>query len=424
MSKVRQSSCVVEWRPGKVIAFNHRSETVVKGSGLFEIAGSCDKGATIVSLGRTVCFLRVATLPDAPKSELERIVRNTIAKEFPLPPGQAAIDFLITSQKSANGRVVIIFAVSAQHLESVRKEAAESGFSVAAIQPAALGAHLLAGQNKIENGIIFSQEVDGVAIDVIKDGLIHYTRVVKAGGDLETEKLRTLAAAGLSDSVENFPAYSCDGVSAEMIPLSSTPIYALAHEDVAATSVNIELQSEKEEKEKVIKRNSIVMASVALAAAIAVGLYVGQHIYAARSAVATAIASTKSRTTTLQTAESKISSRQTDLAKPFSVIDRGFNPAQRMSDMLVSLGADVPPGLWLTSITIDRGKAIVLRGTAKDSQQVNTFVQQLSADSRFRDVKLSFANSGQVGQVTVIQFSLTAFPIGNLPLTDKPGSSS
>lgn len=424
MSKVRQSSCVVEWRPGKVIAFNRRSETLVKGTGFSEIASSCDKGATILSLGRTVCFLRMATLPDAPKIELEKIVRNTIAKDFPLPPGQAAIDFYISNQKTPNGRLVIVFAVSAQHLEAIRKEAADSGFSVAAIQPAALGTQLLAAQNRIENGVLFSQEVDGIAIDVIKDGLIHYTRVVKPGGDLEAEKLRTLAAAGLSDQAESFTSYSCDNIHEEMVQVSTSPIYAQAHEDVAATSVNIELQSEKEEQEKAAKRSAITFASVAFAVAAVFGLYVAQHIYSSRSAVSAAIAVTKSKTTALKTAESKISSRQSDLNKPFSVIDRGFNPAQRMSDMLVSIGADVPPGLWLTSITIERGKAIVLRGTAKDSQQVNAFVQQLSADSRFRDVKLSFANSGQVGQVTVTQFSLTAFPIGNLPLTDKQGSTS
>ncbi len=424
MSKAKQATSVVEWTPGRVVVLNRKSLSSQRGTSISSVASSTDKSSVVLALSRTVCFLKPATLPDAPKPALEKIVRNTIAKEFPLPPGQAAIDFYITNDKGPNGRLVLIFAVSSQHLVAARKEASEAGLNIISIQPSALGTQFLAMKDQVKEGVIFSPGVDGISIDVVKEGHVHYSRVVRSDADLDVEKLRTLAAANLSEEVELYPSYSCGGVANEMIQLSSTPLHALLHEDFIHSTIHMELPAEKEEKERVAKRNAIRNSSVAFALAMLFAAYVGMHIVKSRAQVAASISQIKTKISALKTQEDKIVARQGNLEGPYSVVHRGFDPAQRMSDMLESLGADVPPGLWLTSITIQRGENLVLRGTAKDSQAVNTFVQQLSADQRFRDVKLSFANTSQEGQISVTQFSLTAFPIGNLPLYDKKGVNS
>jgi hypothetical protein len=43
-------------------------------------------------------------------------------------------------------------------------------------------------------------------------------------------------------------------------------------------------------------------------------------------------------------------------------------------------------------------------------------VSALSKQSRFRDVRLVFANAGEVEGEKIVQFNITAFPVGNLPI--------
>jgi hypothetical protein len=61
---------------------------------------------------------------------------------------------------------------------------------------------------------------------------------------------------------------------------------------------------------------------------------------------------------------------------------------------------------------------ISIRGTAKDPEGVATFVKALAEQKRFRDVKLLFANSAEIESEPVVQFSVTAIAVGNLPVID------
>jgi Tfp pilus assembly protein PilN len=106
------------------------------------------------------------------------------------------------------------------------------------------------------------------------------------------------------------------------------------------------------------------------------------------------------------------------------VLTRGLKPGQRISDALLSVANDVPEGVWLTGMSLDRGKPMVLRGTAKSSEGVSEFVNKLSSNPRLREAKLVFANQGSLNQTPVVQFSITAVAVANLPLVDpvKPGA--
>ena len=99
-----------------------------------------------------------------------------------------------------------------------------------------------------------------------------------------------------------------------------------------------------------------------------------------------------------------------------NTLRRAFQPAQPLSDISAVVDDSLPPGAWLTGLTVERGKPLDLRGTAKTAGDVTRLVNALSASPRFRDVRLVFANSALIGKVPVIQFNVSAVCVGNLPM--------
>jgi hypothetical protein len=95
-----------------------------------------------------------------------------------------------------------------------------------------------------------------------------------------------------------------------------------------------------------------------------------------------------------------------------------FAPAQKISDVTKVATQLIPKGVWLTALNLERGKLLQLRGSAKTSDSVAQYVGSLSKQSRFRDVRLVFANAGEIEGEKVILFNITAFPVGNLPVLE------
>jgi Tfp pilus assembly protein PilN len=114
-----------------------------------------------------------------------------------------------------------------------------------------------------------------------------------------------------------------------------------------------------------------------------------------------------------------LDAKTSDLAKvgpKAKQLKLAFMPAQKISDVTKVATMLIPKGVWLTSLNLERGKLLQLRGSAKTSEAVASYVGELSKQSRFRDVRLVFANAGELEGEKIIQFNITAFPVGNLPL--------
>jgi Tfp pilus assembly protein PilN len=101
-----------------------------------------------------------------------------------------------------------------------------------------------------------------------------------------------------------------------------------------------------------------------------------------------------------------------------AAIDRGFHPAQTVTDMMATATNVAPQGVWLTGLAVERGKTLTLRGTATNGDGVTNYQRSLVDEERFRDVKLVVVNNTEIENTPVVQFSFSAFPVGNLPLTD------
>src|SRR5262249_35151904 len=89
-----------------------------------------------------------------------------------------------------------------------------------------------------------------------------------------------------------------------------------------------------------------------------------------------------------------------------------------LSDLVAVTADSLPPGAWMTGLTIERGKPLQIRGAAKTANDVARCVDALGATRRFRDVKLVFANSARIEEKPAVQFNITAVGVGNLPMPE------
>jgi Tfp pilus assembly protein PilN len=78
----------------------------------------------------------------------------------------------------------------------------------------------------------------------------------------------------------------------------------------------------------------------------------------------------------------------------------------------------IPEGAWLNGFSLERGKLLQVRGTSKSSETVSEYMRNLQAEPRLRDVRLVSANNAAIETNQVVQFSVSAFPVGNLPLIE------
>ena len=101
-----------------------------------------------------------------------------------------------------------------------------------------------------------------------------------------------------------------------------------------------------------------------------------------------------------------------------SDLNVAFKPAQPISDVLTLVSNSVPEGAWLTGVTFERGKPILIRGTALEGSAVTAYTEALALNERLRDVQLVFANNAEIEGTPVVQFSISAHVVGNLPLAD------
>ncbi len=68
---------------------------------------------------------------------------------------------------------------------------------------------------------------------------------------------------------------------------------------------------------------------------------------------------------------------------------------------------------------MERGKPLTFRGTAISDQAVKTFLDGLAVTDRLREVKLLFANNATIEETPVVNFSVQATLVGNLPMVEK-----
>lgn len=420
VNRITQSPVHVEWTPGGVRAVNIATRETAEGARLSDLGPILSgHGHPLIGVGRRDVFLKSVRLPKADPDDLRRILGVQLAQLFPLPPDQLSFDFFQTANQTAEGCLTVVAAMRGEDLKRLQAELKAVGLTPARILPVALAAPAVAASAGQVDALVLEAGPAGLALDVVRGGVIVFSRVVSSLSDPECEAKRTLAAAqagalplvtageimaGLPDALPGF------GTSLSLLHESPPFSFRLA-----------------EDRSRDLKRRAGERTRLAVLLVLSALLLVGLVWVDRQSALASvkrrqgALARQLTRLRSIQNAEA------TDAQKVGAVQDvlgRAFDPAQPLGDIVAVVGDSLPAGTWLTGLGVERGKPLQIRGTATAPGDVPRVVHALGTNPRFRDVRLVFANSVAIGKARLVEFDVSAVCVGNLPLSepDKTGS--
>jgi Tfp pilus assembly protein PilN len=410
---------VIEWSAGSLTLYDPVSRQT--GTVSADMAGSTLGGRpVIVAISRRSAFVRTTRLPDAPKAEVARILQLQIDKLFPLASSNAAIDFVLTADRNVEGRLAIVAATPAETLARVREEL--GGLNIERIVPAALGAIPVATALGQAHIAIVQDNSEGLAIDLVDNGLLIATRVVPqpaSAGEIEAEVHRSWAMS----KVEPGPTAAVGGLVFDGADYSS-PMSTLAALSLDPPDIDLELPqtvAERETKRIGSKKN---LAMLLWAAAIGVGAVVFDWRQTEMNRVEQSNKVWEARTKELRDTQALAQTKEKKLDTQDATLVASMTPKQYVGDVATLFTTVVPKNLWLTGLTIERGKQATVRGYAMTHEAVSAYLESLGSLDRFRDVKLNFMTDSDIAGTPVVSFSVAMHVIGNYPLPEdmkKPG---
>ena len=397
---------------------------MAKGNSLPSIVGQISSRDVVVAVGRRACFVRTVNVPDAPKEDLLQAMSLSINQHVPIGTGDACVDLRLLNENGGEGKIATLVAMRAADLRTLYEEARQAGIKIIATVPAAYGSWLIANGTSIADCAAVSEGAEGVGVDLIQAGELRYSRALPPNsynGQLAPELARTFSAAGL----KQLPTLAAGvHVSSASYNVQQSPLQALSGTGWAQPGVEFELPETVLARTKAAQARKTRLAALLCAAALLLLGYAYLDWSSSQGIVSEQKARINKNVNTLQSARASRVADTNAEQDMVTLLDRGFKPRQRLSDIAALVSNDLPKGAWLTNITIARGEEMQLRGTAMTGDDVTAYLQALNAEARLRDVKLVFATNGQIETTPVVQFAITAFPVGNLPLVDKKATSA
>jgi hypothetical protein len=425
MKKEESSLPVIEWSGKQVTAYDPASRKYYSASSIGEVAPLISSKRVILALSRRSSFVRTVRVPDAPKEQVQQVLSIQLPGLLPISAADIAFDFRLTKAMNEDGRLAVVGAVSTETLRQVHKDLREAGLQAAAVVPVALGSGLLAHSLSLEACAVTEKSAEGLAIDIISEGELRYSRTVpvpKQSEGIAEEVCRTFNVAHISCST-NVAAGGLNFEGADTL-VAARPLEALSAGLISKLDVNIEMPEAVE-----LRRKKAQNAKASTVLFLWLGAIVtGAVVYLTRTDDAAAIVTANARYSNskkqLNAALSRSKLELADQSTLQGALATAFTPAQSPSDVITEFGNKMPSAkMWTSGFTYERGKPLLLRGTALDSDSVAAYVQSLAVDPRFRDVKLVFANNGMIENHPIVEFSLQVHVMGNLPLADPFKSS-
>lgn len=411
---------VLEWSPTHVTLYDPGSKRHVSGRSVSEVAEYVNGHKELfVSLSRRSSFVRTLRVPDAPKADVAKILGIQLTQLFPVGAGELASDFYLTSDVNSEGRLAVIGAVKSEVLNQLLTELKAVGLSAKNVLPSALGAALLAQSRGFKDCAVVERTDEGLSIDIVSNGELRYSRVTpfpRDAAEVEAEVCRSFTIAkvpcGESVAAGNLAYEGADHcLSESSMDFFSTPA-------AGRLALHLEPPELTAQRDKRRIQSKAQIAIILWVAALALGVYVYMNKTKNLGSIRAADARWQVTKKKYDDKQSAIATKINSLARVQNGLDIAFKPAQRLSDVALIIANDAPTGVWLTGVTLERGKPLLIRGTGISNEKVNDYWKKLSGENRLRDVKLVFSNTGTIEKTTVQQFSISAHILGNFPLTE------
>lgn len=370
-----------------------------------------------LALSRRIALVRTVRLPNVSKSDAIPVLRLQLDRFFPISSAELAYDFAFLDDVNGDGRLALVCAVKADLLRQAHADIKAAGAKIAWCAPTAMGAVQMAQEFHDTDAVVVEATPDGLGIDALRDGGLIYSRSVVGAESLEIEIARTKAAADVPNAhVIGTPNIDATQVQ-DMAPRSVLAELA----EFGPNEFDIRLPEEVAKKLAAVDNSRRNRALLICITAFAAACYVWDDYDQARTRVKKHVEAEQRKQKPLKDQIGQVASRSSEAGAKADALKLAFDPAQRTSEVLAVAANLAPSGAWLNGVTFDRGRPLQIRGTAKTHESVSQYVDNLSRESRFRDVRLIFANNGKIEDTPVVQFSITAHVIGNLPLVEREG---
>lgn len=399
------------WVPGKPGPQSFNSIEAAARSGILP------NGKVGAAVSRRHIFIKQVRLPNTSKAEAAMVLSRKLDSLLPVAGAELASDFQFMDDVNSEGRLAVLAAMKVSDLHQMKAEFKAAGLKIAWICPAGLGAAQAAKGSGLEDAIVAEATDDGLAFDVIKKGQLTASRLAgtRTGAiDMSAELSRTMAAYGLADA----PILAAGGLN---LPSASHRVkestLSFLHGGIAHFDLETPEDQRRKEEKKVNARRS--MAALFAVATLAVGGLVWDDRDTAQQQINKVKKDAERRQKGIENSKKLYSSRLAESGSGAKVIVNVFNPAQSGADVISVAASLLPEKAWLTGVNFDRGRRVQVRGTAMNGEAVSAYVDSLSAQARFRDVQLVFANNTKLEETPVVQFSITFHALGNFPILDK-----
>jgi Tfp pilus assembly protein PilN len=424
---------IIEWSPRKIVA----NDVLGRDIRTFTDPVGMPYGgrSAILAISRRSIFVRAARVPNAAPEDIRMVVQMKLAELFPLPPTDLAFDFALLSDLNEEGRLALIVAMPVTELRKAHEQMAAAGIKVTKVVPVALGSAMVAEALGYRDAAVVERSEDYASVDLIINGVLRYSRVAPPGTPVEVEISRTFNAAGLPCSA--VIAAGGTQVGEADASTGTTALQALGGASLDRLKLNLQLPEAIAARELSARRQRQRIAAMMFIASLAVFYYAWSDRAETASVVGKEVAQLKTKQANAEKLAKSAQDKATSQQAIQQTLTAAFEPAQRLGDIAVQTTSLVPSGVWLTAMSVERGKDLTIRGTATSDDAVASFQRSLSNDvvtdtssgqpvTRFRNVKLVFENHTQIEKTPVVEFSISAFPQGNLPiaLTQKTGGTS
>lgn len=396
---------VLEWTPNGCRALDPATGKTAQGSAQEALAAIGKPRKVGLLIGRRFAFVRTARLPDVAKEQALAALQLQLDRYFPTGADETAYDIRPQDDVSHEGRRWLLVGVKNEALRQARSELKAAGASAEWTSVTSLGAPIIAADQLLAEAVIVEDTQDGCAFDAVDQAGLAYSRVAPTRSDRDAEAARTAATAG----IQNPQVVNSDA--------ETSALAAIARSYPADIDLRLPEERLKQANRKIQGRRrwSIFLWCIALVMAALVWLDFGDS----QDQIAKAEQAAEAEVKPLEDNVTRLAAMTETSGLTAEAIDRAFFPAQGAGDVATIVSNSVPPGVWLTGMTFDRGRPLQLRGTAKANADVAQFVTNLSLTSRLRDVKIVFANDAKIDDTAVVQYSISAHVIGNLPLEEK-----
>ena len=413
---------IIDWSPRKIVAYDAQTREIKTYN---DPAGMPYGGRqALLAISRRSVFVRATRVPNAAPEEVRTVVQIKLAELFPVPPSDLAFDFTLLGDVNDEGRLALIVAMPVTELRRAMEHMASAGIKVTRVIPVALGSAFLAESLGRRDAAVVERTEDLASVDIVVDGVLRYSRVSPPGAPVEVEISRTFNAAGLACSA----VIAAGGVQVGESDASTkmTALEALGGVAPDRFKLNLQLPEVIAAKELAERRMRTRVALLMFVAALIALYFAWDQRNEAQQQVDAEVKGYNVKAANAKTKES-VAEKLRDQSNAIETnLSHAFKPAQRMRDIVIDAANQAPDGLWLSAISVVRGKELTLRGIAISDDAVAKFVNNLSADTRFRNVRLVVANNTDIEKTPVVQFNVSAFPNGNLPiaLTQQTGGGT